>query len=300
MNPSDDQPITIDALPAATDQNETSQRKVNANQKNSLKSTGPNTTRGKSYSRRNALKHGLFDGLLSDFISLGELKQNYDRLLDDLNEHFEPIGRAEELEVERMRLCWWRLQRVWCYENSENRSSIDRVLTELEQIEKSCKKQDEEREAIIVGLRKMYFELMGAAEVPPDLMDRFFVLTSAKAEDWGLYEDLAKDRLKKESQDPAFAENLSTPESRRKRLAEETLGVAIGLRSIKQEAHAAPNTMKSILGLHAIPNSDALDKILRYETAIERSLDRALNRLERLQRRRKGEPVLPPVNLQVT
>jgi len=36
-------------------------------------------------------------------------------------------------------------------------------------------------------------------------------------------------------------------------------------------------------------------KILRYETTIERSLGRAYDRLERLQRRRKGEPVLPPL-----
>jgi hypothetical protein len=50
----------------------------------------------------------------------------------------------------------------------------------------------------------------------------------------------------------------------------------------------------------AIPNRDALDKILRYESAIERDLNRALDRLERLQRRRKGELIPPPLNLHVT
>jgi hypothetical protein len=49
-----------------------------------------------------------------------------------------------------------------------------------------------------------------------------------------------------------------------------------------------------------IPSRDALDRILPYEAAIERSLSRAVDRLERLQRRRKGEPVLPPVNVQLT
>ncbi|MGC1651095.1 MAG: hypothetical protein WA741_35150 [Candidatus Sulfotelmatobacter sp.] len=43
-----------------------------------------------------------------------------------------------------------------------------------------------------------------------------------------------------------------------------------------------------------------MDKIPRYETTIDRSLDRALNRLERLQRRRKGEPVLRLVNVEPT
>jgi len=54
------------------------------------------------------------------------------------------------------------------------------------------------------------------------------------------------------------------------------------------------------VGQNAIPNREALDKILRYETTIERQLSRAVDRLERLQSRRKGEPVLPPVNIRLS
>jgi len=51
----------------------------------------------------------------------------------------------------------------------------------------------------------------------------------------------------------------------------------------------------------AMPNTDAVDKILRYEAAIERSLDRAIARLQWLQQRRKNVRSLPestsdPVN----
>jgi hypothetical protein len=49
----------------------------------------------------------------------------------------------------------------------------------------------------------------------------------------------------------------------------------------------------------AIPNGDAMDKIIRYEAAAERSLGRALDRLERLQRRRMGDAVPPPLNVNV-
>jgi hypothetical protein len=51
---------------------------------------------------------------------------------------------------------------------------------------------------------------------------------------------------------------------------------------------------------HVIPNSDALDKILRYETTIERQLGRAVDRLERIQRRRQGETVPAPLRVHVT
>ncbi len=40
-----------------------------------------------------------------------------------------------------------------------------------------------------------------------------------------------------------------------------------------------------------------LERILRYETANERALTRALDRLERLQRLRKGEYVPAPVTV---
>jgi len=43
----------------------------------------------------------------------------------------------------------------------------------------------------------------------------------------------------------------------------------------------------------------SIDRILRYETMINRQLYQAINQLERLQRQRKGENVPPPLNLQV-
>jgi vacuolar-type H+-ATPase subunit I/STV1 len=42
---------------------------------------------------------------------------------------------------------------------------------------------------------------------------------------------------------------------------------------------------------------EALDKFLRYESALERQLYRALHHFERIQRRRKGEMVPPPVSV---
>jgi len=45
----------------ASDQFEAiSEKKLNANRENAKKSTGPRTLGGKAYSRRNAIKHGLF------------------------------------------------------------------------------------------------------------------------------------------------------------------------------------------------------------------------------------------------
>jgi len=60
------------------------------------------------------------------------------------------------------------------------------------------------------------------------------------------------------------------------------------------------NVTEAAVGRHAIPSGDALDKILRYEAAVNRDLGRALDRLERLQRRRAGEMMPPPVSVRLT
>ena len=48
-----------------------------------------------------------------------------------------------------------------------------------------------------------------------------------------------------------------------------------------------------------LPDADTLDKILKYETALERQLYRAMNQLERLQRMRHGEALPSPLLMEV-
>ncbi len=49
-----------------------------------------------------------------------------------------------------------------------------------------------------------------------------------------------------------------------------------------------------------IPDSPALDRLLRYETTLDRAIDRTLTQLERIQRLRLGQPVPPPIKLAVS
>ncbi len=47
----------------------------------------------------------------------------------------------------------------------------------------------------------------------------------------------------------------------------------------------------------AVLREEALHRVLRADAAAERGLNRAMDRLERMQRRRLGEAVPPPVNV---
>jgi hypothetical protein len=44
-----------------------------------------------------------------------------------------------------------------------------------------------------------------------------------------------------------------------------------------------------------IPGEEVSDRLMRYETHLSRAIDRILNRLERLQRMRQGQPVPAPI-----
>jgi len=61
-----------------------SERKLKANRDNARKSTGPKTARGKAFSRRNAVKHGLFVNYVTDFHALKEDPKQYQDLLNGL------------------------------------------------------------------------------------------------------------------------------------------------------------------------------------------------------------------------
>ena len=51
---------------------------------------------------------------------------------------------------------------------------------------------------------------------------------------------------------------------------------------------------------HSIPDTPGLDRLLRYEASLERSFDRTLTQLERLQRMRLGQLVPPPLKVDIS
>ncbi len=88
----------------------TSQKQIEANRCNAQESSGPKTSRGKSLSKMNALKHGL---LAEQVVIPGEDFEKFDTLRQNLDAEFEPQGALEESLVERITMSLWRLRR--CY-----------------------------------------------------------------------------------------------------------------------------------------------------------------------------------------
>jgi hypothetical protein len=268
-----------------------SQRKLKANRENARKSTGPKTPSGKAFSGRNAIKHGLFVSHITDFEALNENPQEYEDLLNGLREQHQPVGKGEEVEVERIALCYWRQKRAWRHENAVNLlARRDFVRRELAEQEEYCKERDKEEEALILQLQSAKKELDDTGEISQELKQRIFALMPGFEALWSALEKAAQERIQELGLSRGF-QKLS-PQMRSWVLAMSTVTHAIALHE-QLGKRRWTNVMETAIGQHAIPNREALDRLLRYETTIDRSLTRALERLERLQRRRSVGRIRP-------
>lgn len=82
---------------------------IEANRKNTEKSTGPKTPEGKQAVARNAVKHGLFARQL---ILNDEDPTEYQALVDGLQAALNPVGALEYSLVERIAVTLWRQRRL--------------------------------------------------------------------------------------------------------------------------------------------------------------------------------------------
>jgi hypothetical protein len=95
-----------------------SEKQREANRRNASQSTGPKTEAGKQASRMNAVTHGLLAKTVA--ITAGDYQedeQEFGQLLEDLREQFTPVGVAEDLEIQKIALCYWRKMRAVRYEH---------------------------------------------------------------------------------------------------------------------------------------------------------------------------------------
>lgn len=206
--------------------------------------------------------------------------EDYCLLLSGLKEQYQPHGWAEELEVERIAVIWWRLKRAWTYENAANHVAIDHS---------SCKKAVPETETTwgkmgdtdgpaIEKLRNLKIKGEFTEERLSDFKRQLFAESPFIKKSWPLWEEAAAETYSEQS---SYQEGTTVPLS---------LIIEAGLRSLQVFRELRNDYLPRVaIEQNVIPNQEALDRILRYEAASDRSLSKAVDRLDRLQKSRKGE-----------
>jgi hypothetical protein len=269
-----------------------SERRIQANRRNALRSTGPTSTRGKDIAARNSLKHGLL--AKSAVIMLGPAKENkgeFEELLSGLGDYFCPVGAAEGLLVEEIAVSYWMERRAQLYENGEihNQARIAGIGEGWNEVEDDGGISDlldepfENRQEILMSSQGLQYVLgvlsqikdavETSGQIPAELLEQ---LSEICGGDWESVHEKSK-----------ILAQLKTEKQRLERLKKR-------IERVEAEDRAAK--LHSVLLLAP----QKLEVLLRYTAANERRRYRAVARLERLQRQRNGEAVPPPIDVQVT
>ena len=106
-------PLAVSQVPLDESGEATSQKRVEANQRNAQLSTGPKTEEGKRTSSYNAAKHGL---LIKDVVinthDNKEDQAEFETLLAQMRNAYSPVGIAEDLLVQEIAISYWRSARA--------------------------------------------------------------------------------------------------------------------------------------------------------------------------------------------
>ncbi len=111
MNPT----VTSESNPTSTPP--VSERKAAANRANAQRSTGPRTPAGKARSSLNALRHGILARAAFNLKIDGEDRRaEFEVIVAGLAQEFQPQTMSDHLMVQQLAGCYWRLAKVWRYE----------------------------------------------------------------------------------------------------------------------------------------------------------------------------------------
>jgi hypothetical protein len=297
-----------------------SQKQMEANKKNAQKG-GVKTKEGKAIVKFNALKHGLLSKEVVVTIGEGaEDPEEFNALLEDLKTQLAPEGTLEEMLVEKVAVAYWRLRRAYRYEvgliRQELDTATDDFYNEISWDKQKINKPDEEID------HKIKQQKEGIEYWKKDRRDLCKMHKDGKPleeiydweENWSLLYDKVSEIVPDESLDDDERWTMQLREFLINKASWNDDRIWQGLIEICDEKikecteeinglnrQRKKNKLKLqvIKKLGSIPTKDELDRLLRYEGAIERQLYKAMNQLERLQRMRVGDNVPAPVEVDV-
>lgn len=281
---------------------------------------GPRTKEGKERSKHNALKHGI---LAKVVLLSSEPRTDFNSLLNGFRSDLRPVGELEEFLVDKLALFAWRYRRMLIAEQAEIQRGIeylwwDELLRRDQEATVFLKEQNANEivPGLILGKQnplilamcvellqalKRFIEWRGFDEGKDfRILRRVYgdsVLTATTYLSLPIYyaECLLDSRL---SEQERLNKGCPTPEECKANFLEELEkqikrfeGTAEKTATVSDQKEQFEATCRNV------PEGPKLDRLLRYEANLERNFDRTLSQLERVQRIRLGQPVLPKLEV---
>jgi hypothetical protein len=222
-----------------------------------------------------------------------------------------PVGPMEEMLVDQIVTTHWRLRRALKAESGEIALSVDNGHWDRKHQHPAlrCILWESFGDPVLsmknsaLGNRFLENQLKKvrtSIEKEGELTETAIQSVKYNGKPYSLTEDLGK--LRSQLQQNTEGLEPSALRAKQKELALAYLNKELALISWEksdceerekkeEEAHQAAA---------GLPSPEVLEKIMRYETKLERQMYRAMAQLERLQRMRQGETIPPPLTMEVS
>lgn len=278
-----------------------------------IRATGPISESGKERSSRNAIKHGIFSEAI---LIKGESRAQFNSLRVALWEALRPEGRLEELLIDKLASISWRYRRFLLAETGEIRNQFLEWDQKRNQQDESVADSLRDEECLIDDIQDPNV-LKRCLELLAQLREGIKTTGFREERDTFILEKIyghneySRSRLQSEyaawldtskaPEDERVREGYATQEECNENVVEE---IEAEVRRLKA-SHKRRITIRSQrneieLLRRKIPEIPWLDRVLRYEASLERTFDRTLGQLERIQRLRLGQPVAPRIDVNVS
>lgn len=289
-----------------------SEKQLAANRRNALKSTGPRTLVGRDTSKMNALKHGILSRQV--LVAGRHYRENQDELEalhQRLWQQLQPEGPMEEMLLDQIVTAHWRLRRALIAESGEIALSVDSGQSRRSRGPSpavqwlqwhalgdaySAMQKSSTGNAILIDFLE---ELRKSVQADGGLTEKALQVLASRfgGQPNSLTRSLESLRLK------LAAESVESKEPQQ--ALTETLAfidrkISVLRCFLERCVEDEDQEDESRQAAAVLPSADVLDKILRYETKLERQMYRAMAQLERVQRMRQGEAIPAPLSVEVT
>jgi hypothetical protein len=247
----------------------TSDRQIDANRRNALKSTGAKTSEGKERSSMNALKHGALQKVFSSNLANQEDLNLYESINFDLTGSWEPQGMQEDYCVQMIALGYFKLYRLNRYEFEQFQVKIENLLPSGDV---ALAAYLERAKGTIEALRSFDEDPISAIEC---------------LSNWGNLVNGKKEKLLQK-----VAENFENPESNIYKNQEvfryESFKLADQIEKDAEKKRDGHEKLRREAFVNAFPSEREISKFLKYGGPIEKSIFKNMKQLIILQNIRKN------------
>ena len=267
--------------------NTTSQGRITANRANAQKSTGPKTAAGKASSKLNATKHGI---LSREVLAAGEDHKELTALQEWFQEDLQPVGPMEIMLVGQIVATHWRLRRALAAESREvkREAASQQPSAKSHDLPPALEETAEGCRLVQTWLSETLLEVEQYGELTLATVGKFSARVGARSS--SLKRNLLSLHIRQTmAQKQDGAEEGPLHEARKQAAVaflQENL-VQLAEREArcqqKEEKEAKARQTYAVL-----PSAEAMERLGRYESMLNRQLFRAMKELRTLQKERKG------------